>query len=104
MNLESLPTNGISGKVICPGDKSISQRILIIGSLLNCDIKISGFLDAQDPNSTMMALNNLGSLIKKDKNLVSISHRSKPFSDPNFFWIWAIQELALGCSLDFYQD
>ena len=85
MNLESLPTNGISGKVICPGDKSISQRILIIGSLLNCDIKISGFLDAQDPNSTMMALNNLGSLIKKDKNLVSISHRSKPFSDPNFF-------------------
>ena len=85
MNLESHPTNGLSGKVICPGDKSISQRILIIGSLLNCDIKISGFLDAKDPNSTMMALNNLGSSIKKDNKIVSISHRSKPFSNPSSF-------------------
>ena len=85
MNLESHPTNGLSGKVICPGDKSISQRILIIGSLLNCDIEISGFLDAEDPNSTMMALNNLGSSIKKDNKIVSISHRSKPFSNPSSF-------------------
>lgn len=85
MKLESHPTNGLSGKVICPGDKSISQRILIIGSLLNCDIKISGFLDAKDPNSTMMALNNLGSSIKKDNKIVSISHRSEPFSNPSSF-------------------
>ncbi len=85
MNLKSHPVNGLSGKVICPGDKSISQRILILGSLLNCDIKISGFLDAEDPNSTMMALNKLGSSINKDNNLVSISHRSKPFSNPNSF-------------------
>ena len=85
MNLKSLPINGLSGEIICPGDKSISQRILIIGSLLNCDIKISGFLDAEDPNSTMMALNNLGSSIKKDNKIVSISHRSKPFSNPSSF-------------------
>ncbi len=85
MNLESHPINGLSGEIICPGDKSISQRILIIGSFLNCDMKISGFLDAQDPNSTMVALNNLGSSIKKDNNFVSISHRSKPFSNPNSF-------------------
>ena len=85
MNLESQPTYGLSGKVICPGDKSISQRILIIGSLLNCDIEISGFLDSADPNSTMMALNNLGSSIKKDNKIVSISHRSKPFSNPSSF-------------------
>ena len=44
MNLESHPTNRLSGEVTCPGDKSISQRILIIGSLLNCNITISGFL------------------------------------------------------------
>ena len=85
MNLESYPINSLSGEIICPGDKSISQRILIIGSLLNCDIKISGFLDAEDPNSTMLALNNLGASIKKDKNIVSISHRSKPFSNPSSF-------------------
>ena len=85
MNLKSLPINGLSGEIICPGDKSISQRILIIGSLLNCDIKISGFLDAEDPNSTMKALNNLGSLIKKDNDIVSINHRPKPFSNPSSF-------------------
>ena len=85
MNLESYPINSLSGEITCPGDKSISQRILIIGSLLNCDIKISGFLDAEDPNSTMLALNNLGASIKKDKNKVSISHRSKPFSNPSSF-------------------
>ena len=85
MNLESYPIKSLSGEIICPGDKSISQRILIIGSLLNCDIKISGFLDAEDPNSTMLALNNLGASIKKDKNKVSISHRSKPFSNPSSF-------------------
>ena len=85
MNLQSHPANGLSGEVTCPGDKSISQRILIIGSLLNCDIAISGFLDAEDPNSTMMALNNLGSSIKKENSIVSISHRSKPFSNPSSF-------------------
>jgi len=85
LNLESYPTNQLSGEVTCPGDKSISQRILIIGSLLNCDITISGFLDAEDPNSTMMALNNLGSSIKKENDIFSISHRSKPFSNPSSF-------------------
>ena len=85
MNLESHPTNQLSGEVTCPGDKSISQRVLMIGSLLNCDIEISGFLDAEDPNSTMMALNNLGSSIKKDNDIVTISHRSKPFSNPSSF-------------------
>ena len=85
MNLESHSINELSGEVTCPGDKSISQRILIIGSLLNCDIKIYGFLDAEDPNSTMLALNNLGASIKKDKNIVLISHRSKPFSNPSSF-------------------
>ena len=85
MNLESHSINGLSGEVVCPGDKSISQRILIIGSFLNCDIKISGFLDAEDPNSTMIVLNNLGSSIKKDNDEVLISHRSKPFSNPSSF-------------------
>jgi len=85
LNLESQPINRLSGEVICPGDKSISQRILIIGSFLNCDIQISGFLDAEDPNSTMMALNNLGSSIEKDNDEVLIKKRSKPFSNPSSF-------------------
>ncbi len=72
MNLTSNPVQEISGDVICPGDKSISQRILIIGSLLNCDINVSGFLNAKDPLSTMAALNQIGALINIDGDLVKI--------------------------------
>jgi 3-phosphoshikimate 1-carboxyvinyltransferase len=79
LNLISNPIQEISGDVICPGDKSISQRILIIGSLLNCDIKIKGFLNAQDPLSTMAALNQIGALIIKDGELVEIKNSSRFF-------------------------
>ena len=80
MNLTSSPVRKISGEVTCPGDKSISQRILIIGSFLNCDIKITGFLNAQDPLSTMKALKEIGALINKDGDLVEIKKRSKSFN------------------------
>ena len=80
MNLTSNPVQEIFGDVKCPGDKSISQRILIIGSLLNCDINVSGFLNAKDPLSTMAALNQIGALINIDGDLVKIKKRSRPFS------------------------
>ena len=82
MNLISNPLQEIFGDVKCPGDKSISQRIIIIGSLLNCDINVSGFLDAKDPLSTMAALNQIGALINKDGDLVKIKKRSRPFNSP----------------------
>ena len=82
MNLTSNPVQEIFGDVKCPGDKSISQRILIIGSLLNCDINVSGFLNAKDPLSTMAALNQIGALINKDGDLVRIKKRSKSFISP----------------------
>ncbi len=71
----------MSGEVLCPGDKSISQRILIIGSFLNSDMEISGFLDADDPNSTLSALNQMGASIRKDKNKVFLTKRNIPFQD-----------------------
>ena len=80
MNLISNPVQEIFGDVKCPGDKSISQRIIIIGSLLNCDINVSGFLDAKDPLSTMAALNQIGASINKDGDLVKIKKRSRPFN------------------------
>ena len=81
----------LDGEIICPGDKSISQRILIIGSLLNCDMEIEGFLDAYDPNSTLNALNNIGASITKNNNSVILTKRSNSF-------INASEELDLGNS------
>ena len=91
MKLISHQTNCLSGEVICPGDKSISQRILIIGFLINCNIKISGFLDAEDPNSTLKALKRIGASIHKDDEFVYLNKIKNPFKNP-------IEKLDLGNS------
>ncbi len=91
MNLISSQANYLKGEIICPGDKSISQRIIILGSLLNCDLIIEGFLDAYDPNSTLNALNKIGaSILKKDKKII-LSKRKTPFIHP-------LEDLDLGNS------
>ena len=91
MNLVSHQINTMSGEIVCPGDKSISQRILIIGSILNCDMEIDGFLDSADPNSTLNALNEIGASIKKDQEKVFLNKRNIPFHEP-------INDLNLGNS------
>ena len=91
MNLISNQANYLKGEIICPGDKSISQRILILGALLNCDLIIEGFLDACDPNSTLNALNKIGaSILKKDRKII-LSKRKTPFINP-------VEDLDLGNS------
>ena len=83
MNLISHQTNSLNGEVICPGDKSISQRILIIGFLLNSRIEIKGFLDAEDPNSTLTALNGIGAAIHKENGLIYLNQRDDLFKSPS---------------------
>ena len=82
MNLISHQINSLNGEIICPGDKSISQRILIIGFLLNSRMEIKGFLDAEDPNSTLIALNGIGASIKKDNGLIYINKRDEHLKSP----------------------
>ena len=82
MNLFAKKTLSINGEVLCPGDKSISQRAVIIGSLLNEDIKINGFLNAEDPISTVNALNAIGSSIKVNNTAVVIKKRPISFISP----------------------
>ena len=91
MNLTSHQTKFISGEVICPGDKSISQRIVILGSLLNCDIKVKGFLNAHDPNSTLNALNKIGAAIEKHEDKVLLHKRKNSFNS-------SLEDLDLGNS------
>ena len=79
MNLISQEIQSMFGEILCPGDKSISQRILIIGSFLNCDMEIDGFLDSEDPNSTLKALNEIGASIKKEQNKVFLTKRNIPY-------------------------
>ncbi len=91
MNLTSYKTKSLRGEVDCPGDKSVSQRIVIIGSLLNCDMHVNGFLNAQDPISTVNALNSIGASISISGNEVILKKREVIFKHPE-------QELNLGNS------
>ena len=75
MNLVAQYTPSISGEVLCPGDKSISQRALIIGSLLNEDIEIGGFLNGEDPISTAV---DIGSSPFKNPPISISSFNSEP--------------------------
>ena len=82
MNLTTSVHNQIFGKVQCPGDKSISQRALMIGALINQEMTVDGFLHAEDPLSTMNALNQIGAGIKVDENgLVHLCKRNYIFQN-----------------------
>ena len=55
----------LKGKVKVPGDKSISHRALIIGSIAKGETTIEGFLHSEDPLSTADCLRKLGVNIPK---------------------------------------
>ena len=84
MNLTSTLESSFSGSVRCPGDKSISQRILMVGSLINEPIKIEGFLEGEDPLSTMRALNQMGADIAiHPNNIFQIKKSLTGLKEPN---------------------
>ena len=74
----------LEGELLCPGDKSISQRVLIIGSYLNQEIFISNILSSSDPICTANALNqvNANLIFNKSSNTVKTVKRKIPFQDP----------------------
>ena len=92
MNLTTSIDNKISGTIQCPGDKSISQRVLMIGALMNQEMMVDGFLHGEDPLSTMNALNQIGAGITVDENgLVQFCRR-------NFIFQHCDESLNLGNS------
>ena len=57
----------LKGIIKVPGDKSISHRALIIGSIAHGETTIEGFLHSEDPLSTADCLRKLGANIPKIK-------------------------------------
>ncbi len=66
-SISSNKSSNLSGVVIVPGDKSISHRALIIGSLVTGKVKIKNLLESDDVIATLDALKTLGVKIKKEK-------------------------------------
>ena len=68
----SKPCNFLNGIIEVPGDKSISQRILILGSMAIGTTKVMGISYSEDVNNLIKNLKLLGVKIIKKKNLAIV--------------------------------
>ena len=59
------PGGTLKGEARVPGDKSISHRSIMLGSLAEGTTKVSGFLEAEDCLSTMKAFQAMGVHIER---------------------------------------
>ncbi|MGM8213970.1 3-phosphoshikimate 1-carboxyvinyltransferase [Bacillaceae bacterium W0354] len=76
-------SKAIRGTVNVPGDKSISHRAVIFGSLANGETEINHFLESDDCQRTIEAFRQLGVSIEKNKGRVIIkSNGIKEFISP----------------------
>jgi len=66
------PLSGCVKKISIPGDKSISHRAVIIGSLATGVTKIFNFLEAEDTLNTIKVYKQLGVKIEKKGSVYSI--------------------------------
>ena len=54
------PGGSLQGRIRVPGDKSISHRAIMLGSLAEGVTEIHGFLEGEDVLATLSALRALG--------------------------------------------
>jgi 3-phosphoshikimate 1-carboxyvinyltransferase len=62
----------LRGEITVPGDKSISHRAVMIGSLARGETTIEGFLEAADPLSTLHCIEALGIETRRSGNVYTI--------------------------------
>lgn len=64
--------NGLTGTIDIPGDKSISHRAIMFGSIANGNTTITNFLEGEDCLSTIDCFRNMGVEIKRNEDTVEI--------------------------------
>ncbi len=75
-NLQFIIQNGgkLTGDIKVPGDKSISHRSIMLGSLADGDVEVSGFLEGDDALATLAAFRAMGVDIEGPSNGRVIIH------------------------------
>ncbi|MCQ3032875.1 bifunctional prephenate dehydrogenase/3-phosphoshikimate 1-carboxyvinyltransferase [Pseudomonas syringae] len=58
------PGGSVSGRVRVPGDKSISHRAIMLGSLAEGITEVEGFLEGEDALATLQAFRDMGVVIE----------------------------------------
>nr|WP_245399713.1 bifunctional prephenate dehydrogenase/3-phosphoshikimate 1-carboxyvinyltransferase [Atopomonas sediminilitoris] len=62
------PGGRLSGRVRVPGDKSISHRSIMLGSLAQGTTEVEGFLEGEDALATLQAFRDMGVVIEGPHN------------------------------------
>lgn len=64
INYIASPGGSLSGTFRVPGDKSISHRSIMLGSLANGTTEVTGFLEGEDSLATLQAFRDMGVVIE----------------------------------------
>ena len=71
MNVRFAPDGPLRGAVAAPPDKSLSHRAALLAAMTDEPVAVTGYLDAEDTNSTLAAVQALGALVeRRDGSLV----------------------------------
>ncbi|MGM8887105.1 3-phosphoshikimate 1-carboxyvinyltransferase, partial [Psychrobacter sp. 1U2] len=62
------PSNTVTGTIAIPGDKSISHRSIMLGSLATGVTNVTGFLEGEDALATLQAFRDMGVTIEGPDN------------------------------------
>ncbi|MDA9031436.1 3-phosphoshikimate 1-carboxyvinyltransferase [Candidatus Pseudothioglobus singularis] len=65
-------SKSLSGSIRVPGDKSISHRSIMLGSIATGTTRVSGFLQGEDSLATLNAFKEMGVSIERDGSNVTI--------------------------------
>ena len=63
--LSALPSGPLRGRVVVPGDKSISHRSLMLGALAIGETRIAGLLESADVMATAAAMRAFGAKVEQ---------------------------------------
>ncbi|EEG77697.1 3-phosphoshikimate 1-carboxyvinyltransferase [Dethiobacter alkaliphilus] len=63
----------LTGEITVPGDKSVSHRAVLLGSLANGETRISGFLTGEDCLSTVSCMQKLGVPVQVNGSDVTVN-------------------------------
>jgi 3-phosphoshikimate 1-carboxyvinyltransferase len=74
LNFISNPVSSIQGEITVPGDKSISHRSIIFGSIAQGTTVVDGFLDGEDCLATLKAFQSMGVSIERQEQTRLIIH------------------------------
>ena len=76
INLKNTSTsslsNGLSGEIFAPGDKSISHRSIILSAIAEGISEISGYLKGEDCLATLNAFKQMGIKIEEHDQKIKV--------------------------------